>query len=491
MVRSNTCRPPCCCGRSLLFAHLKQHLLERIPAAVWTLLISELHSAYRRCFLSPAWLDHRVMGCGNTKVLPEASKKGYVSVVQSLVAFSKAHVMMSRTSMQRREELHGFPPVLKISNLHQTDSSRYSERDDSRTESQSIRTSLIHVYDIKALIGRGSFSRVVRVEHRATRQPFAIKMMEVEGPEGREVCASELAVLQRVSHSHVIQLIEVFQFPQRVYMVLELATGGELLDRVVSRGHFTERDATQALRMVLAGVAYLHNLGITHRDLKPENLLYYHPGADSRLLVTDFGLATFGGTWSEVSSGDHSGAETWSLRTTCGTPEYMAPEVLLSRPYSCAVDMWALGVIAYIVLSGSMPFEDDSRTRLYRSIVRGKYSFHGDPWPSVSNLAKDFIHRLLPLDPASRLSADQALRHPWVSTMAASSSMKNLHRSISQNLRQRASRSSSRCPSSNESSADSTNVGLGKLISLEGNQEQQQGRASGPHPARGASTPSN
>lgn len=222
---------------------------------------------------------------------------------------------------------------------------------------------------------------MVRVEHRATRQPFAIKMMEVEAPEGREVCASELAVLQRVSHSNVIQLIEVFQFPQRVYMVLELATGGELLDRVVSRGHFTERDATQALRMVLDGVGHLHNLGITHRDLKPENLLYYHPGADSRLLVTDFGLATFGGTGSEIPGpdrGDTRSDRTWSLQTTCGTPEYMAPEVLLRRPYTSAVDMWALGVIAYIVLSGSMPFEDDSRTRLYRSIVRGKYSFHGD-----------------------------------------------------------------------------------------------------------------
>lgn len=237
-------------------------------------------------------------------------------------------------------------------------------------------------YDIKALIGRGSFSRVVRVEHRATRQPFAIKMMEVEAPEGREVCAAELAVLQRVSHTNVIQLIEVFQFPQRVYMVLELATGGELLERVISRGHFTERDATQALRMVLAGVGYLHNLGITHRDLKPENLLYYHPGADSRLLVTDFGLATFA-TEPESPSTDGRGSGcggggSWSLRTTCGTPEYMAPEVLLLRPYSGAVDMWALGVIAYIVLSGSMPFEDDSRTRLYRSIIRGKYSFQGD-----------------------------------------------------------------------------------------------------------------
>ncbi|KAM3593880.1 uncharacterized protein V6R79_024372 [Siganus canaliculatus] len=426
------------------------------------------------------------MGCGNSKVLPEASKKkGYVSVVQSLVAFSrvrgddddpKKHVEKPRAAWFS-SNVKNLPPESNIQQRtlspgrNQDKVARYKDKFDPRVISR---------YDIKALIGRGSFSRVVRVEHRATRQPFAIKMMEVRAPEGREVCASELAVLQRVSHSNVIQLIEVFQFPQRVYMVLELATGGELLDRVVSRGHFTERDATQALWMVLAGVGYLHNLGITHRDLKPENLLYYHPGADSRLLITDFGLASFGsiGAGSDKSGPGGSDGEnhtkadrTWSLRTTCGTPEYMAPEVLLRRPYSCAVDMWALGVITYIVLSGSMPFEGDGRTPLYRAIVRGNYSFHGDPWPSVSNLAKDFIQRLLPLDPATRLTADQAICHPWVVTMAASSSMRNLHRSISQNLMQRTSRSSSRCPSRSRSSGDSSSAGTGRLTS--------QARASG------------
>ncbi|KAM6971576.1 serine/threonine-protein kinase H1-like [Tautogolabrus adspersus] len=407
------------------------------------------------------------MGCGTSKELPGASKKGYVSVVQSLVAFSKARDEDDEPKKRARGTWFSSsvknPPQAPISQQQELKEGRqqdkvakYKDKFDPRVTAR---------YDIKALIGRGSFSRVVRVEHRATRQPFAIKMMEVEAPEGREVCASELAVLQRVSHLNVIQLIEVFQFPQRVYMVLELATGGELLERVVSRGHFTERDATQALRMVLAGVGYLHNLGITHRDLKPENILYYHPGADSRLLVTDFGLASFGNTKSEDpgldrrDAGDHTSADkTWSLRTTCGTPEYMAPEVLLRKPYTCAVDMWALGVIAYIVLSGSMPFEDDSRTRLYRSIVRGRYSFHGDPWPSVSHLAKDFIQRLLPVDPATRLTADQAIRHPWVATMAASSSMRNLHRSISRNLRQRTSRSSSRCLSSTASSGSSNKL---------------------------------
>ncbi|XP_035475132.2 serine/threonine-protein kinase H1-like [Scophthalmus maximus] len=415
------------------------------------------------------------MGCGSGKMPPEASKKrGYVGVVQSFVAFSRGrgsdHGDEPKKKVERQRVSTWFssgvksrrpppppPPshgqqLIPRDGRPQDKAAKYKDKFDPRVTAR---------YDIKALIGRGSFSRVVRVEHRATRRPSAIKMMEVEAPEGREVCAAELAVLRRVSHANVIQLVEVFQFPRRVYMVLELATGGELLDRVVSRGHFTERDATQALRMVLAGVGYLHGLGITHRDLKPENLLYYHPGADSRLLVTDFGLATFGGAGPEVwdsatgDGGDQTGAErsSWSLRTTCGTPEYLAPEVLLRRPYSCAVDMWALGVITYIVLSGSMPFEDDSRTRLYRSIVRGKYSFHGDPWPSVSNAARDFIQRLLASDPAARPAADQAARHSWVVTMAAGSSVRNLHRSISQNLRRRASRSgSSRCPSSAASS---------------------------------------
>ncbi|KAM8822632.1 serine/threonine-protein kinase H1-like [Spinachia spinachia] len=430
------------------------------------------------------------MGCGNGKVLPGAPKKGYVSVVQSLVAFSRAR---DDDEPKKRRGLwfptggnHLVPASngrqqLPTDGPHRDRVTKYKDTFDARVTAR---------YDIRALIGRGSFSRVVRVEHRATRQPFAIKMMEVEAPEGREVCASELAVLRRVSHSHVIQLIEVFQFPRRVYVVLELATGGELLDRVVSRGHFTERDATQALRMVLAGVGHLHNLGITHRDLKPENLLYYHPGADARLLVTDFGLATFGGTGSGVSGHDGSvggdgtaGDGSWSLRTTCGTPEYMAPEILLRKAYSCAVDMWALGVIAYVVLSGSMPFEDDSRTRLYRSIVRGKCSFRGDPWPTVSHLARDFVQGLLLLDPAVRPTCDQASRHPWVVTMAAGSPMRNLHRSISQNLRQRASRSSSRCPSGAASSGGGHGRGPGKDKEAGAAAGQSSHRAPGAPPA--------
>uniref|UniRef100_G3T2G3 Protein serine kinase H2 n=2 Tax=Loxodonta africana TaxID=9785 RepID=G3T2G3_LOXAF len=283
-------------------------------------------------------------------------------------------------------------------------------------------------YDIKALIGKGSFSKVVRVEQKATKKPFAIKVMETRMREGREACESELNVLRRVSHCYIVQLMEVFEAQDCVYMVMELATGGELFDRLLAQRSFTEQDAVRILRMVADGIRYLHTLRITHRDLKPENLLYYHPGAESKILITDFGLA---------NSGNKSGD--WTMRTLCGTPEYIAPEILLRKPYTSAVDMWALGVITYVLLSGFLPFDDESHTRLYRKILRGKYNYTGEPWPNVSHLAKDFIDKLLMLDASHRMSAGQALDHPWVLTTVEGTSMKNLQRAISRNLRWRAS----------------------------------------------------
>lgn len=220
-------------------------------------------------------------------------------------------------------------------------------------------------YEIKALIGRGSFSRVVRVEHKESKQPYAIKVIEVH--EGKEVFESEIAVLRKVKHPNIVQLHEVFECPDKVYVVMELATGGELFDRIVSKGYFTEREATQVLFMVFDGVRYLHSLEITHRDLKPENLLYYHPGNDSRIMITDFGL-----------SNSRQNADDRIMHTTCGTPEYLAPEMFTKRSYTNSVDIWAIGVITFILLSGQMPFADESRARLYRAIRKAKYSYSGE-----------------------------------------------------------------------------------------------------------------
>jgi protein serine kinase H len=278
-------------------------------------------------------------------------------------------------------------------------------------------------YDIKALIGRGSFSRVVRVEHKITRQPYAIKM--IDRVQGKEVVESELSVLRRVRHAYIIQLIEIFESRDKVYMVMELATGGELFDRIIAKGSFTERDATRVLQMVLDGLKYLHSLGIAHRDLKPENLLYYHPGHDSKILITDFGLSST------------KRASDCYMKTTCGTPEYIAPEILARKPYTAQVDLWAVGVITFILLSGTMPFDDENRTRLYRLIIKAKYSYAVEPWKDISTFAKDFIDKLLKVDPSDRMKAVQAVKHPWLTTCAASSSNKNLHRTISKNLLER------------------------------------------------------
>lgn len=282
-------------------------------------------------------------------------------------------------------------------------------------------------YDIKALIGKGSFSRVVRVEHKATKQPYAIKMIKIR--DGKDLLECELTVLRKVKHEYIVQLHEVFECAERVYLVMELLTGGELFDRIASRGSFTERDATQVLQMVLEGVRYLHALGITHRDLKPENLLYYHPGPDSKIMITDFGLS---------KTRQNSTNET--MDTTCGTPEYIAPEILLRCSYTNAVDMWAIGVITYILLSGQMPFADDNRTRLYKAILKAKYSYHGEAWKDVSDLAKDFINQLLVLEPEERMTAEDSLGHRWITTCAGTSSLKNLQKAVSKNWRKSSSR---------------------------------------------------
>ncbi|XP_071973844.1 serine/threonine-protein kinase H1 isoform X3 [Engystomops pustulosus] len=311
------------------------------------------------------------MGCGTSKVLPEPPK----NIQLDLVKIVEPHLALKNDQYKHFITDNGLidskvhspaPPYsngFSQSNAESADPrkhkvAKYRAKFDPRVTAK---------YDIKALIGRGSFSRVVRVENKASKQPYAIKMIETKYREGREVCESELSVLRRVRHTNIIKLIEVFETQERVYMVMELATGGELFDRIIAKGSFTERDATHVLQMVLEGVKYLHTLGITHRDLKPENLLYYHPGTDSKIMITDFGLA------SARKKGDDC-----LMKTTCGTPEYIAPEILVRKPYTNSVDMWALGVISYILLSGTMPFEDDNRTRLYRQILKGKYSYSGE-----------------------------------------------------------------------------------------------------------------
>lgn len=254
-------------------------------------------------------------------------------------------------------------------NLDTTVSWRRSLRAQTRdttgnTVSLSIGAHILKKYDVKALIGRGSFSQVLRVENRTTQELYALKMIEKHPTEGNRY-EVELSVLRRVRHPNVITLFEVFQSNNKMYMILELATGGDLFDKIHTRGHFKEKHGRNVVRMILNGLAYLHSMRITHRDLKLENLLFKYPGDSSQIIISDFGLAHM-----KSSDGEEEG-----MSTTCGTAEYLAPEMLEGEVYTALVDMWAMGVIVYVVLSATMPFNDDNRARLYQKIKMGQYSF--------------------------------------------------------------------------------------------------------------------
>merc|ERR1719181_726958 len=191
-------------------------------------------------------------------------------------------------------------------------------------------------------------------------------------------------------------------------LVMELVTGGELFDRIVARGNYTEKDAASLMATLCDALAYLHEQAIVHRDLKPENLLYSSPDDDAIIKVADFGLARM------VSGKD-------MMKTACGTPGYVAPEVLKNQGYdSGAVDIWSVGVILYILLCGFPPFYEEELPALFDQILHARYDFPTPWWDNISKEAKDLVTKLLELDPKTRLTATQVKAHVWCSGNASS-----------------------------------------------------------------------
>ncbi|WFD05250.1 calcium/calmodulin-dependent protein kinase [Malassezia vespertilionis] len=224
---------------------------------------------------------------------------------------------------------------------------------------------------------------------------------------GREhMVRNEIASLKRVSvgHKGIVSLVDYFETMNNLYLVTDLCQGGELFDRICDRGSYYEKDAAVIIREVLESVKYLHNQGIVHRDLKPENLLFRDRSEHSDLLIADFGLSRM------VDDEQMS-----VLSTTCGTPGYMAPEIFKKTGHGKPVDMWAIGVITYFLLCGYTPFDRESGVEEMNAIINADYKFEPEIyWRDVSELARDFIRRLLTVDQAERMSAVQALEHPWI-----------------------------------------------------------------------------
>ncbi|NXD30554.1 KCC1G kinase, partial [Spelaeornis formosus] len=283
------------------------------------------------------------------------------------------------------------------------------EEDDSgswKKQTSNIRKTFIFM----EALGSGAFSEVFLVKQKSTGKLFALKCIKKSPLNRDSSLENEIAVLKKIKHENIVTLEDIYESTTHFYLVMQLVSGGELFDRILERGVYTEKDASLVIHQVLTAVKYLHENGIVHRDLKPENLLYLTPEENSKIMITDFGLSKM----------EQNGI----MSTACGTPGYVAPEVLAQKPYSKAVDCWSIGVITYILLCGYPPFYEETETKLFEKIKEGYYEFESPFWDDISESAKDFIRHLLEKNPSTRFTCEEALRHPWINGNTA------LHRDI-------------------------------------------------------------
>ncbi|ORY47320.1 Pkinase-domain-containing protein [Rhizoclosmatium globosum] len=267
------------------------------------------------------------------------------------------------------------------------------------------------VYTLNRSLGKGSFAVVYLTTRNADQAKFATKVMEKRKIKKEEL-KSELSILKEVDHPLLTGLIDFYESENYVYLVMELAEGGSLFDHIQIVESYTEKDAVVIVKQLLEAIEYLHEKGIVHRDLKPENILLRKRNELTPVLITDFGLSKF--TQDDTL-----------LKTLCGSPFYVAPDVLnvkwgSGEGYGRAVDMWSLGVITFILLSGYPPFTGNSNSIIFQKIFNCDYEFDPEYWNDVSPSAKDFIEKLLVLDPNERLTASEALQHKWLSDSTAS-----------------------------------------------------------------------
>uniref|UniRef100_A0A8C5QWQ1 Serine/threonine kinase 33 n=1 Tax=Leptobrachium leishanense TaxID=445787 RepID=A0A8C5QWQ1_9ANUR len=268
------------------------------------------------------------------------------------------------------------------------------------------------IYGFGPRLGQGSFGVVIEATHRNTGNKWAIKKVNRKkaGSSAVKMLEREVSILKIVKHENIIHLEEVFETPERMYLVMELCESGELREILRQKQRFTEPETRHIIHCLASAVSYLHKNDIVHRDLKLENILVKSDESEDpnvmllNIKVTDFGLAEQrGGVGSENM-----------LQATCGTPMYMAPEVINDHYYTQQCDVWSAGVIMYMLLSGEPPFKAKSEEKLFEQIRKGEMNFSADVWQSVSEAARDVLQRLLNVDPAHRMTARELLDHPWL-----------------------------------------------------------------------------
>lgn len=294
---------------------------------------------------------------------------------------------------------------------------------------QAVSGNVTDFYDFGKLIGRGAYSEVFIARDKQRNELCAVKVLERSNSEHAKLIDRELAVLRMLNHQNIVQIYDIFDSARETYVVMEYLAGGELLDLITDSDHLSEKNSKQVIREVLQAVQYLHARGIVHRDVKPENILCVNRAWPLRVKLTDFGLSKMvgnasgngggGGGGNGGGDGDGSnengggGAVERVMRSQCGTAYYLAPEIANNLAYSKPVDLWACGVVLYVMLAGKFPFYGDTDDKFMRRLRAG-VKFPEKEWSGVSADAKALVRGLLEPRADARLTAAQALQHRWL-----------------------------------------------------------------------------
>ncbi|XP_031358378.1 calcium/calmodulin-dependent protein kinase type II alpha chain isoform X3 [Photinus pyralis] len=259
-------------------------------------------------------------------------------------------------------------------------------------------------YELKEELGKGAFSVVRRCVQKSTGLEFAAKIINTKKLSARDFqkLEREARICRKLQHPNIVRLHDSIQEENFHYLVFDLVTGGELFEDIVAREFYSEADASHCIQQILESVNHCHQNGVVHRDLKPENLLLASKAKGAAVKLADFGLAI------EVQG------EQQAWFGFAGTPGYLSPEVLKKEPYGKPVDIWACGVILYILLVGYPPFWDEDQHRLYAQIKAGAYDYPSPEWDTVTPEAKNLINQMLTVNPSKRITAAEALKHPWI-----------------------------------------------------------------------------
>ncbi|KAF0688391.1 Aste57867_19986 [Aphanomyces stellatus] len=343
------------------------------------------------------------MGCGKSKGLCPTFGRGKDA--------NEGHEEASQTA-QQDGVLHDSdglttPPMTPKDDLGSPIQPRLSVLSTNRFEN-------VYAMSTNDVLGEGASATVYVASHRRTGQRVAVKCFTKAKMRDAEVkeLFEEVQILKDMKHEHILELFDFFHEPTHYYIVTDLLEGGELFERIVEKEFYSEKEARDLIKILLTAIQYMHSLNIVHRDLKPENILLRSLSDDTSIKICDFGFAKY--------DADRK------LTEKCGSPSYIAPEILSQAYYGREVDIWSAGVITYILLCGYPPFQGATDAELLANIQRGKFEFDAPYWDDVSELARSFVTSMLVLNPKERPSAETLLQHPWITGNVSTAPLKTV-----------------------------------------------------------------